>query len=117
MSVSEVPDPPFPYALASGAPVAAVFFSYPLRAKLPAGTRNKILWVVGPRPKAEPLVIVARLANAPREGLHARGDGSGGSGQIQRTLLQFPAPGCWRLMLRWEDHTARLDVRLRPRRG
>ena len=114
--VSQVPEPPFPYAIASGAPVAAVFFSYPLRADLAPRTRNKILWVVGLRPKADVLVISARSATTPSRRLQVRAE-VGGSGRVQRSLLQFPVSGCWRLMLRWEDHVGRLDVRVRPRHG
>lgn len=107
---------PSPYALARGEPVAAFLFSHPLRARLPRGTRNKILWVVGTGPKAAPLRITGHVATNPRRVAHWRGDANGGSGQIQRSLLQFPAPGCWRLTLRWGSHTAQLDVHVRPRR-
>jgi hypothetical protein len=105
----EVPPPPMPYAIDPSEQVAAFFFTHPLKARTPRGVRNKILWIVGRTPEAERLVITAQSAGRT---VRSSGDAGGGSGQIQRTTIRFPEPGCWRLDLRWGERRARLDVRV-----
>jgi hypothetical protein len=101
--------PDMPYAVASPATAAAFFFRYPLVAGPPdsGGARNKVLWVVrgGSR---EPFVVTARSDGAPT--VRLTGDSNGASGEVQRTILELPAAGCWRLDLRAGDKRARVDV-------
>lgn len=107
--VSDVPPPPLPYAIDAGQQVAAFFFTSPLRARTPRSFRNKILWVVGSTANAERLAITARSGGRT---VRASGDPGGGSGQIQRTMIRFPEPGCWRLDLRWGERRSAIDVRV-----
>ena len=105
----DVPPPPMPYAIDSSKQVAAFFFTNPLRARTRRAFRNKILWVVGRTADAERLTITARSDGTT---VRSSGDAGGGSGQIQRTTIRFPKPGCWRLDLRWGQRRSMLDVRV-----
>jgi hypothetical protein len=100
-----------PYAVATGGRVAAFFFTRPLR----AGRRGKLLWVV-PRP-GQTRAMTVRAGRMPRAGapvVVVRADAGAGSGEIQRTILRLPAPGCWRVEVRSGSRRATLDVRVRP---
>jgi hypothetical protein len=35
-------------------------------------------------------------------------------GEIYPSYVDLPAPGCWRLSLRWGAHAAQLDVEVHP---
>jgi hypothetical protein len=98
-----------PYAVDASEQVAAFFFTNPLQARTPRSFRNKILWVVGRTADAERLAITARSDGTT---VRASGDPGAGSGQIQRTTIRFPKPGCWRLNLRWGERRSTLDVRV-----
>ena len=98
-----------PFALARGEQLAAFFFTHPLHVTR-AREHNKVLWVLARPNGGEPLEITAKRAG--RSGaVRTKSDpGLGGNGQIQRSALDFPAPGCWRLTLRWGAERATLDV-------
>ena len=103
-----------PYALASGDDVAAFFFTQPLL----AGTarrgepQNKVLWVVRSPEDGMPLDVVARSEGDDTPAIAVPADTGGGSGEIQRSIVDVPEPGCWRLSLRWGNREASLDVRV-----
>jgi hypothetical protein len=103
-----------PHAVASTRDVAAFFFADPLLAGRPhrGEPQNKVLWVVRGGART-PLVITARSSNSGRVRVVA--DSGGSSGQVQRTILTLPKPGCWRLDLSWDDNRARLDVQVEAR--
>jgi hypothetical protein len=97
-----------PFALARGEQLAAFFFTHPLHVTR-VREHNKVQWVLARPTGGEPLEITA---TRPRTGtVRAKTDpGLGGNGQIQRSALDFPAPGCWRLTLRWGAERATRDV-------
>jgi hypothetical protein len=104
-----------PHAIASTGDVAAFFFAHPLVAGR-GQAQNKVLWVVRGGSRT-PFAIVARSAKSARA-VQFTGDSGGASGQIQRTILTLPRPGCWRLDLSWgAGKRARLDVQVEARAG
>jgi hypothetical protein len=110
--------PSMPYAIATGDSSAAFFFSYPLRAghASPGEPQNKILWVIRSPQQPGPLRILARSAERPNRAIPGVADSDGGSGVIQRSIVDLPTDGCWRLFLRWATQDATLDVRVRKRK-
>lgn len=98
-----------PYAIDPSGQIAAFFFTDPLRARTRRAIRNQILWVVGHTVDAERLTITARSDGTT---VRSSGEPGGGSGQIQRTTIRFPEPGCWRFDLRWGIRRTTLDVRV-----
>jgi hypothetical protein len=105
---------PMPYAVASGDEVVAFFFTHPLLAgRAHSGEpQNKVLWVVRSPEGGIPLDIVARIPDRKSQGIAIKADTGGGSGEIQRSIIDVPRPGCWRLFLRWGPREATLDVRV-----
>jgi hypothetical protein len=109
-------EPRVPHAVGRDGRIAAVVFGHPLTSPPLRDRANKILWV--PR---EPLTAPAALTvDAQRmEGAEAVGepvrrvieDGPGPS------TVDLPAPGCWRLTLRWADGVDALDLRYRQDAG
>jgi hypothetical protein len=90
--------------------IAALVFGYPLRSPEAKDRGNKILWVS--RRAVKPLSDL-RIHAQRMEGRHRVGrpvtrvvvGGPGPSG------INLPAPGCWRLTLRWSGRTDELDLR------
>jgi hypothetical protein len=101
-----------PFALARGARVAAFFFVYPspLRTGHPGRPTNKILWVVGAPRQGKPLKIVARLFGKRRSPVRFSWPANSSPGEIYPSIIDLPAPGCWRLALAWAGHHATIDV-------
>jgi hypothetical protein len=109
---------PMPYALSPGDEVAAFFFTHPLLAgRARRGEpQNKVLWVVRSPKDGMPLEIVARSPDRNARGIAVPADTGGGSGEIQRSIIDLLRPGCWRLFLRWGAREATIDVRVDPRK-
>jgi hypothetical protein len=106
------PTPPTPFVVGAGDHVAGFLFRFPLRARLPVSTADKILWAIGTDAKA--LRITARRPGRTDRTVRVPVSIDGGSGQIQRSRARFPQPGCWRLELRWGSRRATVDVDVRP---
>jgi hypothetical protein len=75
-----------------------------------ANHNNKILWVSHVSTRAgSPLRILAqRMTGSRRDGAPVRRAVEGGPGP---SIINLPAPGCWRLTLRWSSWTDQLDLR------
>jgi hypothetical protein len=110
---------PMPYALASGDDVVAFFFTHPLLAgrARPGEPQNKVLWAVRSPEGRMPLEIVARSPDRDARAIAVSADTGGGQGEIQRSIVDLPTPGCWRLSLRWGAHQATIDFRVRVRKA
>jgi hypothetical protein len=106
-----------PYAIADDGNVAAFFFGFPVRVgpASPGEPRNKVLWVVRVPGTPGALVIEARSKIDPAHVVRIPSDTGGGSGEIQRSTIDLPVTGCWRLHLRWAMNEATLDVEVEDR--
>ena len=94
------PDHAVPYVVGERGAILGVLFGQPLSAPPAPDRANKILWVTRDPHPAGPLTITAVLDAVNRE----IPDGPGPS------LVDLPAPGCWRLTLAWAGHTDRVTV-------
>jgi hypothetical protein len=107
------PRPRMPHIIGRSGEIAAIVFGYPLLSP-PAKTRaNKILWVSrrALRPSGGDLRIRAqRMRGDGRVGRHVVRVIRGGPGPSH---LNLPAPGCWRLSLRWSGRSDELDLDFR----
>ena len=93
-----------------GRTVVGVVFGYPLSSPPRPSRENKILWV-------------ARNPTSGRLAVDAQLDGTGpvvsrevgfGGGQ---SIIDLPAPGCWRMTLRWDGQlTDTVDLPYEPAR-
>jgi hypothetical protein len=103
--------PPWPHALSGRGNVVAIVFGYPLRAGDPADRTNKILWIMRLPRHGSPLTVEARPlhANAPLITHHWPADSS--PGEIYPSYVNVPTAGCWRLTVRWAQHTDWIDLR------
>lgn len=99
------PDQAVPYVVGEGGTILGVLFGQPFSAPPAPDRGNKILWVTRDPHPAGPLTITATHDGdvATRE----IADGPGPS------LVDLPAPGCWRLALAWPGHTDRVTVTYR----
>ena len=102
------------YAVSRSGQMVAVLFGYPLSQPPAEDRNNKILWVSGPAsamprdPNAaagfDDLVIDARLDG---QGEPVQRRIVGGPGP---SIVDLPAPGCWRLALTWSGRTDVIDL-------
>src|SRR6185437_15486669 len=102
------------YAVSRSARMVAVLFGYPLSQPPAPDRNNKILWVPSPDsatprdpnagPGSDDLVIDARLDG---RGEPVQRRITGGPGP---SIVDLPAPGCWRLALRWSGRTDVIDL-------
>jgi hypothetical protein len=91
--------------------VAAILFSYPLRAGNPTGRRNKILWIVKQPRNGSPLRIVAHPLGSARPVVRLAFPANSSPGEIYPSYVDVPSAGCWRLTLRWAGHVDRIALR------
>ena len=108
------PRPRLPHVLGRSGEIAALVFGYPLRSPPLKDRGNKILWVSrrAVKPLSDLRIRAQRMDGPPsrRAPGHARRGGRPGPSGIN-----LPAPGCWRLTLRWSGRTDQLDLRyVRP---
>ena len=109
------PRPRLPHVLGRSGDIAALVFGYPLRSPPGKDRANKILWVS--RREVTPLSDL-RIHAQRMDGRHRVGrpvtrvvvGGPDPSG------IDLPAPGCWRLTLRWSGRTDELDLQYAHRR-
>jgi hypothetical protein len=95
------PEPKMPHVLGRSGEVAAILFGDPLAAPPRPDRANKVLWV----PRETPLTFT-RLAITARQGdrtVTRKVD-------LGPSYVDLPAPGCWRLTLKWEGHEDTLDL-------
>ena len=108
------PRPRLPHVLGRSGEIAALVFGYPLRSPPAKDRGNKILWVS--RRAVKPLSDL-RIRAQRMEGAVASAGRSRASWWAVRARRgsTCPAPGCWRLTLRWSGRTDELDLRyVRP---
>jgi hypothetical protein len=104
------PTPTMPFALGSSGRIAAIVFGHPLLSP-PGKTRgNKILWVsrAEVRPMSDLRIRAQRMDGGRAVGAPVRRVVAGGPGP---SIVDLPAPGCWRLTLRWSGRSDWLDLR------
>lgn len=99
-----------PYVVAEHGRAIAFIFGYPLRAGDPANPDNKILWVVRSPRDGSDLVIHARPLHATTPVVTVRQAANSGPGEIYPSDVNVPAPGCWRMTLRWNGHADSIDL-------
>ena len=94
-------EPKMPHVLGRSGEITAILFGDPLASPPRPDGANKVLWV----PRETPLRYT-RLAITARQGDRT----------VKRTVdlgpsyVNVPAPGCWRLTLKWRGHADTLDL-------
>ena len=109
------PRPRLPHVLGRSGEIAALVFGYPLRSPPAKDRGNKILWVSRREVKAlsDLRIHAQRMDGRRRVGRPVTRVVVGGPGP---SGINLPAPGCWRLTLRWSGRTDELDLRYAHRR-
>src|SRR2546423_7250290 len=103
------PRPRIPHVVGAGSRIAAILFGYPLLSPPGLDRNNKILWVsrlsLG---RGTALWIHAqRMEGARLAGPPVTRVVHGGPGP---SIIDLPAPGCWRLTLHWSGRADTLDL-------
>ena len=101
------PDQAVPFVVGERGTILGVLFGQPLSARPAPDRGNKILWVTRDAHPVGPLTIIAALDGSTTVATREIPDGPGPS------LVDLPAPGCWRLTLTWAGHTDRVTVAYR----
>ena len=103
------PRPRLPHVLGRSHQIAALVFGYPLRSPPLKDRGNKILWVSrrAVKPLSDLRIHAQRMAGRHRVGRPVTRVVAGGPGP---SGINLPAPGCWRLTLRWSGRTDELDL-------
>ncbi|HVW19404.1 MAG TPA: hypothetical protein VHB30_14250 [Solirubrobacteraceae bacterium] len=101
--------PRMPLALGRSGRIVAIVFGHPLLSP-PAKTRsNKILWVAHPQPNGYTTLRITaqRMTGTKAVGKPVQRTVAGGPGP---SIVDLPAPGCWRLTLRWAGRADQVDL-------
>ncbi len=103
------PTSPMHYVLGSSGRIVAILFAYPLLSPSPTDHNNKILWVshASTRPGSDLLIAAQRMTGKQSNGPRVTRTVTGGPGP---SIIDLPAPGCWRLTLGWSGHSDQLDL-------
>ena len=109
------PRPRLPHVLGRSHEIAALVFGYPLRSPPLKDRGNKILWVSrrAVKPLSDLRIHAQRMIGRHRVGRPVTRVVPGGPGP---SGVNLPAPGCWRLTLRWSGRTDELDLQYAHRR-
>ena len=100
--------PRAPHVVGRSGEIAAVLFGDPLTAPPRPDRGNKILWVARETPPLGDLEIQAqRPGGKTVRRVVKRGPGP--------SIIDLPAPGCWRLTLTWAGHRDTLDLEYHAR--
>ena len=104
------PRPRLPHVIGRSGEIAALVFGYPLRSPPVKDRSNKILWVSRRQVRAlsDLRIRAQRMEGRRRVGRPVTRVVVGGPGP---SGIDLPAPGCWRLTLRWSGRTDQLDLR------
>ena len=103
------PAPRLPHVLGRSGAIAALVFGYPLLSPASTTRNNKILWVAHRPPGYGVFTIHAqRMRGMAGIGRPVTRTVAGGPGP---SIINFPAPGCWRLSLTWKGGRDTLDLR------
>jgi hypothetical protein len=106
------PKPRIPQVLGRSGRIVAILFGYPLLSPPPRDHNNKILWVARHANGSALRIRAQRMIGSERVGSPVGRTIAGGPGP---SIVNLPAPGCWRLTLRWAGQMDILDLRYRPR--
>ena len=101
------PEPAMPHVMSRSGDVVAIVFGFPLASPAREGLNNKILWVHREGPTS-PVEISAQLMDgtaAVGEPVARRLDEG-----FAPSIVDLPAPGCWRLTLTYGDRTDSIDL-------
>ena len=103
------PRPRMPHVLGRSGKIVAILFGYPLRSPAGAERNNKILWVSRTLPgtPAALWIKAQRMDGAAGVGPAVERVLRGGPGP---SIVDMPAPGCWRLRLSWSGRRDTLDL-------
>jgi hypothetical protein len=98
-----------PHEVGRSDEIAAILFGDPLSSPPSAQHANKVLWVAkDPNTSAPTMTISAqRMDGATPIDAPVEQEVYGGPGP---SIVDLPAPGCWRLTLTWGDRTDSLDL-------
>jgi hypothetical protein len=109
------PRPKMPHVLGRSGDITAVVFGYPLLSRPAVNRSNKILWVsrTRTRPFSDLRIAAQRMVGRHELGRPVARRIIGGPGP---SIVDLPAPGCWRMTLRWSGHRDELDLRYRVHR-
>ncbi len=104
------PRPRLPHVIGRSDEIAALVFGYPLRSPPGKKVANKILWVSrrAVKPLSDLRIRAQRMEGRRRVGRPVTRVVVGGPGP---SGIDLPAPGCWRLSLRWSGRSDELDLR------
>ena len=104
------PKPRMPYVLGAAGGILAILWADPLRSPPPRTHANKILWVSrrSSLPPSDLRISAQRMIGATAVGAPVSRVVAGGPGP---SIVNLPAPGCWRLRLRWSGRADTLDLR------
>lgn len=104
------PRPRLPHVVGRSGEIAALVFGYPLRSPPVKDRGNKILWVSrrAVKPLSDLRIRAQRMEGRRRVGRPVTRVVVGGPGP---SGINLPAPGCWRLTLRWSGRSDQLDLR------
>ena len=99
-----------PHVYGRAGEIVAIVFAFPLRSPPPADHNNKILWVARRplRPLSNLRIHAQRVEGRRPVGAPVTRVVEGGPGP---SIVDLPAPGCWRLTLRWSGRVDELDLR------
>ena len=109
------PRPRLPHVLGRSGEIAALVFGYPLRSPPAKDRGNKILWVSrrAVKPLSDLRIHAQRMDGRRPVGRSVTRVVVGGPGP---SGINLPAPGCWRLTLRWSGRSDELDLQYAHRR-
>jgi hypothetical protein len=103
------PRPTGPYVLSARGKLAALLWADPLLSPRPRDHNNKILWVsrVTTVPGSDLRISAQRMSGSTPIGAPVPRRVSGGPGP---SIVNLPAPGCWRFTLRWSGQVDSIDL-------
>jgi hypothetical protein len=104
--------PRAPHVVGRSGAIMAIVFGHPLRSPPAHDRNNKILWVARTAPTESSTLYVRaqRMSGTTRIGAPVSRRVARGPGP---SIIDVPAPGCWRFTLTWYGHSDSLDLRYR----
>jgi hypothetical protein len=103
--------PRIPYALGAHREAAGFLFGHPLRAGKQVNPANKILWIVASPRGGKPLRLTGHPLGAASPVVSSSWPANSSPGEIYPSIINVPAPGCWRFTLSWNGHSDTVDLR------
>ena len=101
------PKPRMPHVLSTAGKLTAILWADPLLSPPPKDHSNKILWVSPTNSGSDLRISAQRMIRSTQVGSPVARKVIGGPGP---SIIDLPAPGCWRLTLRWSDQLDTLDL-------